>query len=262
MSSPTGRRAVAEGLLAVAAVAIALAGCATTVETASTGPSGDGSPTPSIAASATPSQVLPTDPAILPCPQGVPYSAGTHSLPAALSQTIPLTVTMTSGWDGCNPAYKDVAGRTTLMLGFWDVRTILRDPCHWQASLQEPATGPSVDDLVSALSDQELTVTEAPVAATLDGRSATYLRLTVPPGADSGDCDGGTDETNFRIWNGATDTSFWALFADVAPDLVGEVWALDVAGTRVVVQTAWFKGASEADLAELHAIVESVHFTP
>ena len=47
--------------------------------------------------------------------------------------------------------------------------------------------------------------------------------------------------------------------------LVGErdqVWILDVEGTRLVIDAASFEGTSEADVAEMRMIVESLTIEP
>jgi len=186
----------------------------------------------------------------------------TYVVPPKLSEIpMPLSITMTEGWKGCGMSYKelgDPAGR--MMVAFWNVDNVYADPCHWMGGLFDPRVGPSVDDLAKALADQALTEAGPATDVKIDGYSGKHVRLEVPPGLDTSGCD--KDHiAEFRFWNGPADSVWW-LGATEAPSLIGEVWILDVDGTRVVVQGAYFSDAPAANQAEIARIVESIDFNP
>lgn len=80
----------------------------------------------------------------------------------------------------------------------------------------------------------------------------------MPEDAALADCDA-VNEPEFRFWNGSGDSVWW-LGAKDAAGLVGEVRAFDHAGTRVVVQAAYFSNAGEAQLDEIHRMIQSITF--
>jgi len=238
-----------------AALAILVAGC-TTQPAASTDVS------PSAIASAVGSA------GVTACPADGRMSAGRYSLTAEQTLTIPAEITVTDGWNGCGLIIKEFgAPGGPALIGFWVVENVYRNPCYWNGGLMDPSAGPSPDDLVTALVDQELTDADAPSTGTLGGHPASYVRLTVPDAADVSSCDKvGSGEPEFRFWKGPgeelTGSAVWWLGAADAHGLIGEVWAADVGGNRVVVQAAHFSDADQAEVDEIHAIVESITLLP
>ena len=220
-------------------LAAALVGCA-----APAGPSVRPSPTPG------------------PCPAGA-IPAGTYLIPPAQSEiAIPLTMTLTDGFDACGLSIKGSGNRKGLiMVAFWTVRNVYADPCKWKSGRFDPAIGPTVDDLVRAMTDQRLTEASPATDITLDGFAGKHLRLQVPSTLDTSGCDLDGGNAAFRFWD-APAGSQWYLNAVDAPGLIGEAWILDVYGTRVTVQGAYFSEAPPAIQAELHRIVESIDFYP
>jgi hypothetical protein len=97
----------------------------------------------------------------------------------------------------------------------------------------------------------------------LGGFPANYVRLSVPEGLDVSDCDRVTI-AEFRFFKGPgeelTGSSVWWLGAADAPGLIGEVWATDLDEVRVVVEAAYYSDATQAEVDEIHGIIESIAF--
>jgi len=193
------------------------------------------------------------------CPVSGRQAAGTFSLGAAATQTVPATITIAEGWDGCGLLIKDFGVRGgPAIIGLWSVTNVYADPCHWDGGLMDPAVGPSAEDLAAALADQALTDTSEPTDATLGGLPAMYVRLEVPADVDVTTCNV-VREAEFRFWNGPG-ASVWWLGARDAPGLIGEVWILEIDGLRAVVQAAYFSDAGQAEIDEIHRTIESIRF--
>jgi hypothetical protein len=107
--------------------------------------------------------------------------------------------------------------------------------------------GPSVDDFVDALAAHPLLDTTTPVEVKLGGFSGKYLDLQLP--ADIAKCPFG-----YLPWAPA--------FYAQGPNHRWHVWSLDVDGIRVVIQNGDFPGTLPEDLAEMHAIIESIQIEP
>ena len=86
-----------------------------------------------------------------------------------------------------------------------------------------------------------------PVDITLGGYLGKYLDLQLP--ADIAKCPSG-----YYPWAPA--------FYAQGPNHRWHVWSLDVDGVRVVIQSGDFPGTLPEDLAEMHAIIESIQIQP
>lgn len=249
--------------IAIGVLAAALVGC---------GPAAGSTPvvTPLPATASPDAEITPAAPTASPesiagipvCVEGKPYDAGPQVMTAeATLLGFPLAITMTDGWTGCGLHNKELGEPGgVMMIGTWVVVNVYGNPCQWRTSLPATPAGPTVDDLMKALIDQESTDATAPVDVAIDGYAGKYLRLSVPADLDTTTCD--KDKiTEFRFLNGPGDAVWW-LGAAVAPGLIGDVWALDVQGTRVLVQAASFVDAGEARRDEMRQIVESIDFMP
>jgi len=195
-------------------------------------------------------------------------TAGTYILTADATQTVPAIVTVPDGWSGCDKGllakeFGPPAGPA--LIGFWSVDNVYADPCHWlDGGLTDPAVGPTVADLAAGLGAQTLTDATAPDDDTLGGLPAAHVQLAVPVDLDTTACDVDPVEQNgteFRFWNGPGDSVWWIGAMD-APGLIGDVWATDLDGTRIVVQAAYFSDADQAQVDEVLAIVRSIAFEP
>jgi hypothetical protein len=107
-------------------------------------------------------------------------------------------------------------------------------------------------------------LTKPPTAVTAYGFSGKYLELTVPDIAFevSGDGTVFTDcaEGELSSWIGAP-LSF-AYHGYSHPGQVEEIWLLDVDGQRLMIEAGTSPGSSEADIAELRSILDSIDIVP
>ena len=171
------------------------------------------------------------------------------------------TVEAPMGWSAPDGHFVSKPG-PLLGLSVWDVGEVPRHPCHWQATLTDP--GPTVDDLVAALTTQRLRHATEPTDVTLDGYHGRHLEWSVPSDmVVTGDADfAGCD-----VWpsNGHRDFVSWIGngYGERYQQVAGQVdmlWVLDVDGQRLLVDATYSPDTSEADRAELMSIVESLRF--
>lgn len=177
---------------------------------------------------------------------------------SAADDSIRFTFTVPDGWSSCcdNAAIFPTTGTTApggqsihLLRGGW----LYSDPCH---ALPPPdiQVGTTVAEFVSALADHPAWEATTPVDATLGGYSGKYMDLQLP--SDISKCTSANREGQLDIAGG-----FWPWepgFRAQGPSHRWHVWALDVDGVRVVIQTGDFAGTSAHDRAELKAIVDSI----
>lgn len=142
----------------------------------------------------------------------------------------------------------------------WDVGEVPRDPCLWKGSLSTP--GPTVDDLVRALTAQRYRDAGEPTDVELGGASGRYLEWSVPKDwkvtgdADFEGCDG-HPHTDFVSWLG---DGLGERYQQVAGQ-VDMLWVLDVDGERLLIDATYAPDTSRAKRATLTQIVESIRFT-
>jgi hypothetical protein len=171
------------------------------------------------------------------------------------------SVEVPAGWSTLDGHFFVKDGGGVLGMSVWDVSRVPRDPCHWKRTTSE--VGPSVDDLVDALSSQLLRDATAPVDVTLAGHDGQYLELSVPDDrivtgdADFKGCDDpGNGHNDFVSWYG---TDRGERFQQVAGQ-VDRVWVLDVEGQTLLVDATYSPDISAADREELDQVVASIRF--
>ncbi len=145
----------------------------------------------------------------------------------------------------------------------WDVGEVPRDPCHWRSTMSDP--GPTVDDLVDALTTQRFRHATEPTDVSLGGYQGRSLTWSVPDDwVVTGDAE--FEGCDAERYNGLRSFVSWLgngegqRFQQV-PGQVDMLWILDVDGQRLLVDATYAPGASDADRADLMAIVESLRFT-
>jgi hypothetical protein len=121
------------------------------------------------------------------------------------------------------------------------------DPCRKVNALPDIRVGPTANDFADALAAHPLLDVTTPVRVTLGGHSGKYMDLQVPP--DIAECTAG-----YLPWA----PTYYA----PGPNHRWHIWSLDVDGVRVVVLSEDFAGTSPGDLAEMHAIIESIQINP
>ena len=132
------------------------------------------------------------------------------------------------------------------------VANVYADPCHGRSGPIEPPIGPTVDNLVAALTSMVGFESTTPTDVSIDGHVGKRFQLsdTIDPAAAG--CD---DTTWLWLWEPASggDTG------KVPGAVTMQLWVLDVEGTRLVMFTEEY-GATPTEIAESIGILESVHF--
>jgi len=170
-----------------------------------------------------------------------------------------ITVTIPApGWDGDggtlvkndNSDPPDGAG----MIGPWyGPLYVYGDPCRSSTTTPKtPAT--TVDEMVAALTAQKSREASAPAGITVDGYAGKSITLHVPDDAVFGSCDGGM----FGSWTTSPNGSPERYHQ--GPGQIDELLILDVSGKLMVFDAAYYQGTPTGDLAELHAILDSMTF--
>ena len=153
-----------------------------------------------------------------------------------------ITFTVPAGWQRNVVPQVLWTGSSEARLAFGEVENIYADPCQPALGVLDPAPGPTVDALASALAAiPGATATTAD--AEISGFRARYVGLDVP---DSfGDCipDGGE-----------------ALLSADRPlePASHRFWVVDVDGDRIVIHSVTRPGALSRQVDELEAIVGSI----
>jgi hypothetical protein len=142
-------------------------------------------------------------------------------------------------------------------MGFLRVASINGDPCNWSGAADDVEFGPTVDDLVTALTSSDDFATSEPSDVTLGGYSGKKLVVTMPdtlrPG---GNTQTGCDEQIYTVWNGEGFT----IYAQ-GPENLWTLWILDVEGERVVIQRSEFADSATERRQQLDSIVDSIVIT-
>ena len=139
----------------------------------------------------------------------------------------------------------------TYLFAFWNVDAIYVDPCNPTPGKLEPPTGPSVDDLVAALSNLPGLQASAPVDVTVGAFRGREIELTT---LDFENCPNVTvfspgDPTDPALVNPLDGETF-------------RVRILDVDGVRIVLYTAEPAERDPAAEAELQEILDSIRIEP
>lgn len=184
---------------------------------------------------------------------GRALSPGTYSLsefPAGISFEIPSSEPP-AAWFACSPSpveqavCKESTPSAVSAVTFQIVENVVAE-CSDQetAELLDPPVGPSVDDLVTAISSLEGYEATAPVDITVSGFQGKEFTLTA-----------------VRHACGAT----WATADRITGMGVGEsnlLRILDVDGVRVVIAGAYHASTPESDVAAVEQIMDSVQIEP
>lgn len=203
----------------------------------------------------TPTPTPAPSPMALPAPRTA-LEAGTY----AIDEVFPFRVTfeVPDGWSSCRPGDDEFGAcafasdpDATMAIAFMTVDNVVADPCDRQDAQLDPPVGPSVDDLVTAISNlQGFDATDA-TDVTVDGFSGKQFELTAPDG--NGGCAAVGDD-GFGTWTTPSRTN------GVGPGEVNLLRVLDVDGVRLVVTAGYHPATVSADeVAEIRRVFESVH---
>ena len=214
------------------------------LSTPTIGDKAEPTPTPSVAASP------PVSPISRPNASW-PLDAGTYSLP-----DFPLVVTFTvpTGWHSCSESLVEqgVCHRSTdaqfdTRVSFLIVENVVADPCSLGDEPLDPPVGPSVDDLVTAISNLAGFEASAAALVTVDGYDGKRFTVTSPqdPGCD------------LKSWATVDHTN------GIHAGEVNLLEILDVNGTRLVIAGTYYPelpGATD-ELGALETIMASLQIS-
>ena len=187
----------------------------------------------------------------LPIVMGQDLIAGTYTLssfPVGITFEIP-AFEAPDEWFACSESAveQSVCHRlppdTFIAVSFLIVDNVVADPCSPQetAELLDPPVGPSVDDLVTAISGLEGYEATSPVDISVDGFEGKEFTLTAP---ETEGC-GATWATRQRT-------------TGMGPGEINLLRILDVDGTRVLISGAYGPETPEADHDLLVQVMDSV----
>ena len=189
---------------------------------------------------------------------------GTYYVDPDLDPSTPLRVTFevtAEGWSGGigGPAKFTPQGHTALAMV--NVDNVAAAGCEGPAP-RDPAIGPSVDDLATALSELDpFELTQPPTDVTLLGHEGKHLKITVPDmeitgsgdQAEYADCVNG----NLYGWiQAGADEPFFGYNAE--PGRYEEYWILDVDGSRLMIALNSSPAMPPEAVAEARAIIDSI----
>jgi hypothetical protein len=176
--------------------------------------------------------------------------------------SVRFTFTVPDGWEAGGPSGRRPVGITPtsgfeapdgMGLGFLTVNSLESDPCQWNGGSDTPV-GRGILDLKDALRANTSYRLSSPGDVTIGGFDGILLDVEVPAEVDLESCD----EGEFWVWAEGDGQTIYAQ----GPQMRFHLHVLDVEGSRLIVMTHDFPGTSEADRAELQAIVESIQIDP
>lgn len=133
-----------------------------------------------------------------------------------------------------------------MAIRFYTVSNIYNAPLVPTDGHLDPPVGPSVEDLVAAMvghPDWNVTGTD-PI--TMDGYAGQVVHLTLPEGTSEG--------TRFYLFSDRAGGQTWGWDADQ----VFDIYIVDVAGERLVIDAFHYAGTSESDVAAQEAVLASI----
>ena len=171
-----------------------------------------------------------------------------------------IALSLPAGWKawkfGVFPEQEGAEPPTGRGLSFWLVDNIYADPCRWEEGVLDPPPGSSADDLAAALAEQRGRYATAPTTATLSGRAAVEMELTVPPDLRFSSCSRERGHAYVISWPQRYPPGGSRYHQ--GPGQHDHLWILDIDGDRLVVDASFFPATSESDRSELFEMAESV----
>jgi hypothetical protein len=197
-----------------------------------------------------PSPTLEATPAALRLSEG-PIEAGRYTLGGDFP--VPTTFDVPAQWIACSTSVMEqgvcrLAGREFPRIGltFNYVENVAADPCGQE--LHDPPIGPTVDDIVTAVSNLEGFEATAPEDVTIDGYAAKRFTLTAPTNPP---CD------LLATW--VTPTRVNGMGASE----INLLHVVDVDGVRLLLSSAYFENTTTPeDFAALDELISSIDFAP
>ncbi len=127
---------------------------------------------------------------------------------------------------------------------------VYADGCQWV--LVDPPVGPTVDDLVSALTNLLGLAPTAAADITVDGYVGKQIEFNVPRYI-ADECK----DSAFALWQEFGD-KYWFTYSAKSNNHI-RLWILDVGGTRLVIEAySYWSGTSPQDRVAIDEIVASI----
>jgi len=244
---PEMNKMLAVGLGAVAVVAVLLVGSQLFNSNFGSGPT----PTPEPTATPEPSQASPTDFAAIP--MGVRLEDGDYVF--THMDGVRVVFTASSDWERNFPNWVVWSiDDNKATMGVTTVENVVIDPCQPELGFQDPAVGPTVDDLVTALSAVPGLTFSAPVDVTQDGYSGVRLDYVAPDRFDN--CLDDMGEAILMTLGGVEPAGSDSVIVPPNGDDAFSLFIYDVDGTRVVIAAAY----TEIRTDELNEMLASIRF--
>ena len=187
----------------------------------------------------------PTEAPVPPASSFDTQPAGDRLEPGSYFTTVAgnqITFTVPAGWQRNVVPQVLWTGNSEARLAFGEIENIYADPCQPALGLLDPAPGPTVDDLASALA--AIPGASATTAdAEISGFRGRYVELDVPEAFGNCIPDGGEALLN-------ADRPF--------EPAIHRFWMVDVDGDRIVIHSVSRPGALSRQVDELETIVGSI----
>jgi hypothetical protein len=153
-----------------------------------------------------------------------------------------------SSWAFFIEADEPVEPGDPLMIGLWAMTGVYLDPCAESDEVYPRSVRATADALVR----QKLTSASTPRPVDLGGYHGLYLEITTPMHLDYAACS--DDEVN--LWEGRPEGGYWT----VMPGMVNRLWILDVSGQPMAIELAIPPSATSRQIRAATDIVETATF--
>ncbi len=182
-----------------------------------------------------------------------PIEAGTYEIEPSAWSVVGYSVTIPEGWAVQYGQGFVKHPDTSQEMGFYPfvVEEVHADTCPGTNG-EAVRPGPGVDDLVSALRAQAGPEVSEPAADTLGDQETTRLDLRVPEGYDLSGCNAA--DIGLQVWySEPADKNLLLL-----PGKPARLHIFEVEGQRQVFVVEHAEDATEDDIAELQAVLDSI----
>jgi hypothetical protein len=183
-----------------------------------------------------------------------PIEAGTYRIARSPWSVADFTVTFPEGWTVQAGYIYAAQPDTDAEFGFYAVTgvdEIYADACEGEKG-DLMKVGPGVDDLAAALLDQPGPKVTGPTGTTLGGYPAKRIDFTIPKDLDLTTCS--LEGLGLQIWHSPPTDKYFVLL----PGANASACIVDIDGRRQVFLTQYGPGASDADVRELQAVLDSI----
>ena len=166
---------------------------------------------------------------------------------------VELAFDLPAGWSSCSIGVMEQAicrspAEDVFAIGinFLFIENVVSDPCYG-GDLQDPPVGPTVEDLVDAVSSLEGFEVSAAQDATVDGYPAKRLTVTAP------------DESACGLYTWATPDRT----NGVGESEINDLHIIDVDGVRILISAAYFPDlVTPEDFAAADEVLASIQIEP